>query len=94
MYIQIRDETLVQQIEQAAQQIQGTPEEIILKAIRIYIQQFLADEQDDTNQALLVWQAVYAGLPDDQVDEIEVIALNRSQFMEQGNYSGYIIRPS
>ena len=75
MHIQIRDETLVQQIEQAAQQIRGTPEEIILKAIRTYIQQFLADEQDDINQTLLAWQAVYAGLPDDQVDAIEVIAL-------------------
>jgi hypothetical protein len=75
MHIQIRDETLVQQIEQAAQQIQGTPEEIILKAVRTYIQQFLADEQDDINQTLLAWQAVYAGLPDDQADEIEVIAL-------------------
>jgi hypothetical protein len=83
MHIQIRDETLVQQIEQAAQQAQHTPEEIVLKAVRMYIQQLLGDEQDDASQTLLAWQSVYDGLSDDEVDEVELIALNRSQFMKQ-----------
>jgi hypothetical protein len=83
MHIQIRDEILVQQIEQAAQQAQHTPEEIVLKAVRMYIQQLLGDEQDDASQTLLAWQSVYDGLSDDEVDEVELIALNRSQFMKQ-----------
>lgn len=81
MHIQIMDERLIQQIEQFARQIQRTPEEVILEAIRAYMQCLLAEKQDEVDQALSAWHDVYAGFSDEEIDEIEAIVLDRSQFM-------------
>jgi hypothetical protein len=81
MQIQIADETLVQQIEQFARQLQRSPEEVILEAIRTYMQRLLSEKQAEVDQTLAAWREVYAGLSDEEIDEIEAIALDRSQFM-------------
>jgi hypothetical protein len=81
MQIQIADETLVQQIEQFARQLQRSPEEVILEAIRTYMQRLLSEKQAEVDQTLAAWRDVYAGLSDEEIDEIEAIALDRSQFM-------------
>jgi len=42
---------------------------------------FLAPEEPD--EALLAWQDVYAGLTEEDIAEVERVALDRSHFMRQ-----------
>lgn len=39
--------------------------------------------QEDPDTALEAWQQVYAGLSEDEVSEVEQVALNRTDFMRQ-----------
>ena len=83
MNIQINDPDLIEKITQISELRDLSPEALIKAAIETYTKQLSATPSSEMqSQALLGWQAVYEGLTEEEIEAVEAIALDRSQFIK------------